>query len=263
MRGFTSCRFEIGETAVTIAGDSRHIPSATGAIAAARRAIERQIAADPHFLTTFEPYDHRCATNDIARRMCEAASIAGVGPMATVAGTVAQAALEAMAGDGCDHGWVDNGGDVALTLSRPTTVEVFCGSDSMEAFGLEVEPTDGIIGICSSSGKLGHSISLGAADVCVAIAESAILADAFATAICNRVGSPDDLETCFDPFTDADGFIGAIAVLDGRTAITGSVPRIVEAEHNPDKITAHSRMPSRAFAVCGQGRDMVDREVIP
>jgi ApbE superfamily uncharacterized protein (UPF0280 family) len=247
MTGFTSCRFEIEETAVTIAGDSRHIPRATEAIAAARHAIERQISGDPFFLTTFEPYDPRRATSDITRRMCEASELAGVGPMATVAGAVAQAALEAMMEDGCRHGWVDNGGDIALILDRPTTVEVFCGQDLGEAFGLEVEPSDEATGICSSSGKLGHSISLGTADVSVAIARSAILADAFATAICNRVRTPEDLHTCFDPFAHLDEFTGGMAILDGDTALAGRVPRIVEVEHCPSKLTAHSRMSAPAF----------------
>lgn len=245
MTGLTSCRFEIGETAVTIAADSKHIPRAVEAIARTRAAIERQISVDPFFLTTFEPYDPSRATNEVARRMCEAASAAGVGPMATVAGTVAQEALEAMVAGGCEHGWVDNGGDIALLLARETTVEVFHGRG--EAFGLVLEPSDDVVGVCSSSATLGHSISLGAADVSVAIADSAPLADALATAICNRVRTREDLQTCFDDFRSVEGFTGGIAVLGADTAFAGRLPRMVEVEHNPCRLTAHSRMASVAF----------------
>ena len=245
MTGFTSCRFELGETAVTIAADSKHIPRAIEAIARARAAVERQISTDPFFLTTFEPYDPSRATSSVTKRMCEASSTAGVGPMATVAGTMAQEALEAMVADGCEHGWVDNGGDIALFLARETTVEVFHGTG--EAFGLVFEPSDDLIGVCSSSSTLGHSISLGAADVAVAIADSAPLADALATAICNRVRTREDLTTCLDEFRAVEGFRGGLVVLGEETAFAGRVPRMVEVEHNPSKLTAHSRMASVAF----------------
>ncbi len=262
MSGLASCRLEIGETAATIAAEPRHIPSAVGAIADARAEIERQIAADPFFLTTFEPYDRRLvATGGVTERMCGAAEAAGVGPMATVAGAVAEAALEAMVRNGCDHGWVDNGGDIALLLSRPTVVEVFSGS-GQGGFGLEVGPTDGTIGICSSSGKLGHSISLGSADASVVIATSATLADALATAIGNRVRTAEDLRTCFDRFEDADGFVGAIVVLDGDVGIAGRVPKVVEVEHNHDRLTVHSTMPPGAAAARLAGMATVGQEVI-
>jgi ApbE superfamily uncharacterized protein (UPF0280 family) len=263
MTGFTSCRFEVGETAVTIAADSRHIPRAVEAISRTRHAIERQISDDPFFLTTFEPYDSDWATSRVTKRMCEAAMVAGVGPMATVAGTIAQEALEAMVEDGCEHGWVDNGGDISLILDRATTVEVFSGPGRGDAFGLEVEPTEGMIGICSSSGKLGHSISLGAADVAVAIARSAPLADALATAICNRVRTREDLSTCFAPFSGTDGFTGGIVVLDGDTAFAGIVPRMVDVEHSSAKMTVHSRMASIAFTGGDATTPPIKREVIP
>ncbi|MCJ7488840.1 MAG: UPF0280 family protein [Thermoplasmata archaeon] len=263
MSGFVSSRFEIGETAATIAGDSTHIPRATEAIARTRDDIERQIARDPFFLTTFEPYDRGYATSEVTRRMCEASFSAGVGPMATVAGTIAQLALEAMVEDGCEHGWVDNGGDIALSLHKPTVVEVFCEPGSTDAFGFEIGPTDGIIGVCSSSGRLGHSISLGRADVAVAIAESAILADALATSMCNAVRTRADLSTCFESFTHIDGFIGGLVVLDGDVATGGRVPKIIDLEHNPDKVTAHSMMSSPSYT--GNGLRIVEtgQEVRP
>ncbi|HIH01597.1 TPA: UPF0280 family protein [Thermoplasmata archaeon] len=263
MTGFASCRFEIGETAVTIAADSRHIPRAVEAIATTRAAIERQISADPFFLTTFDPYDPERATSAVTRRMCDAAASAGVGPMATVAGIVAQEALEAMTDDGCEHGWVDNGGDIALILDRETTVEVFHGQGRDSAFGLVVGPSDGIIGVCSSSATLGHSISLGAADVSVAVADSAPLADAIATAICNRVRTREDLATCFDEARLIDGFTGGIVVLGEDTALAGRVPRMVEVEHNHSKLTAHSRMASCVFTGGGAERSSAQQGVIP
>ena len=247
MSEFVLAKVEIEETAATIAAEKRHVAAAIEAIKDARMNIERVIRKDRFFLTTLEPCDPPEGCAPIIKRMCEASNKAGVGPMAAVAGAIAQVAMEAMASDGCKHGWVDNGGDVALLLNEPITMEIFCepGSDTAAAF--ELEATDGIVGICSSSGRLGHSISFGNADVALAVCEDAILADALATAIGNRVNDGGSLGSCFDPFKGIAGFDGGLAMVDGRTAIFGRVPRLIEVEHSAERLTAHSRMSSSKF----------------
>lgn len=251
MSRFARTRFEIGETAVTVAADDEYIGHATDAIVRTRNEVARQIADDPFFLTTFEPYDCSRTACETVRRMCEAASSAGVGPMATVAGTIAQRALEAMAREGCTHGWVDNGGDIALVLDRPVTVEVFCDTSSPEAVGLELPPSNGMIGVCASSGRLGHSVSLGDVDVAVAKCDSAILADALATAIGNAVSTEDDLGRCFERFRGVSGFRGGLVLRDGSAGLFGSVDRLVPVEHNAERVTVHSSMRSRGCVGTG------------
>jgi len=247
MSEFVLAKVEIEETAATIAAGREFIGPAVEAIKEARREIERQIRRDRFFLTTMEPYEPAKDASRVVRRMCDAAAAAGVGPMATVAGTIAQESLEAMVAKGLRHGWVDNGGDIALLLESPVTVEVFSAPGSQHAFGLEVEPANGIIGVCSSSGRLGHSISFGESDVTVAIAESAPLADALATAIGNEVRNEASLCSCFGRFKDVPGFIGGLVMLDGAVSMQGAVPRLVEVEHNSERITAHSRMASSRY----------------
>jgi hypothetical protein len=244
---FVHAKVEIAETAATIAAEGRFVEAAVDAIKAARREVERQVRRDRFFLTTLEPYTPEDPSPTV-RRMCEAAGLAGVGPMAAVAGAVAQAGLEAMVAQGCAHGWVDNGGDVALVLERPVTMEVFHEPGSKTAFGLRLEPTQGILGVCTSSGRLGHSISLGDADVAVALADSAVLADALATAIGNRVRGPSSLAACFDPFRGVPGMVGGLAMVDGEVAVHGRLPELVEVEHSPERLTAHSRMPASCYS---------------
>ena len=255
MSEFVRTRFEVGETAVTIAADGRHVCRATEAILRTRRDIVDQISDDPYFLTTFEPYDCPRSASDTVRRMCDAAGRAGVGPMATVAGTVAQTALEAMMEDGCTHGWVDNGGDLALTLERPVTVEVFCEPGSPDAFALVLPPTDGVHGVCASSGRLGHSISLGDADVAVAQCDSAVLADALATALGNSVRSDEDLSRCFEPFAGTAGLVGGMVLRDGNVGMYGRLEGPVAVEHNPGRVTVHSRMSLGDYAGPRTGAD--------
>ena len=247
MSEFVLAKVEIEETAATIAADRDYVAPAVNAIKATRNEIEKKIRKDDFFLTTLEPYSPSDDDGKVIRRMCEASDAAGVGPMATVAGTIAQEALEAMVTNGCTHGWVDNGGDIALLLETPATVEIFNEPDSPSALALELEPTDAIIGICTSSGRLGHSISFGDSDAAVAIADSAVLADALATAIGNRVTDTNSLGSCFDPFKGIKGFIGGLAMIDGAVSMHGRLPKLVEVEHNPDRLTVHSKMSSSKF----------------
>jgi ApbE superfamily uncharacterized protein (UPF0280 family) len=240
-------KVEIAETAATIAADGRYVESAVEALKSARREVERQVRRDPFFLTTLEPYTPD-DPSPLVRRMCEAADAVGVGPMATVAGAIAQATLEAMAAEGCDHGWVDNGGDIALILGAPVTMEVFHQPGARTAFGMVLGPAEGTFGVCSSSGRLGHSISLGDADVALAIADSAIVADAVATSVGNRVTDRESLRTCFRHVKDVPGLRGGLAMMDGEVAIHGQLPELVEVEHNPERLTVHSAMPARCHS---------------
>lgn len=240
-------KVEIDETAATIAADRDLIQTAVESIRTTRAHIERQIRVDPFFLTTMEPYEPGPSCPHTITRMCDASASAGVGPMATVAGVIAQEALEAMVAKGCSHGWVDNGGDIALILDEPATLEVFSDPDSKTAHALEIEPTDGILGVCTSSGTLGHSISFGNADVALAIADDAVLADALATAIGNEVTDIASLGKCFDRFKNVDGFRAGLAMIGGSVSMHGKLPKIVEVEHNAQRLTTHGLMASARF----------------
>jgi ApbE superfamily uncharacterized protein (UPF0280 family) len=247
MSEFVTSGIEIQETAATIAAERRFIGGAVDAIKMARRDIERQIRKDRFFLTTLEPYDSGSCTSETTARMCAATKQAGVGPMAAVAGAIAQAALDAMIAEGCRHAWVDNGGDVALVLESPLTLEIFTTPGSSKAFAFELRTTGRAMGICSSSGRLGHSISFGDSDIAVTIADDAVVADAFATALGNEVKDETSLNKCFDILRSAKAVKGGLAMIDGAVAMYGEVPELVEVEHNPDRLTLHSAMCSSRF----------------
>jgi ApbE superfamily uncharacterized protein (UPF0280 family) len=247
MSEFVFAKVEIDETAATIAADRMFLESAVEAIKSTRAHIERQIRHDRFFLTTLEPYDPEPECTRVIKRMCAASAAVGVGPLATVAGVIAQEALEAMVAMGCTHGWVDNGGDIALVLEKPANLEIFSDPESRNAYALELGPTDGTIGICTSSGTLGHSVSFGSASVALAIADDAVLADALATAIGNSVTDKESLGACYDRFKSIDGFRAGLAMIDGDVSMHGNCPRIVEVEHNAQRMTTHGRMSSARF----------------
>ena len=257
MSEFVCAKVEIQETAATIGAEREFIPYAVDAIKAVRLDVERQIRKDRFFLTTLEPYSPEKGSSRVIQRMCDASRLAGVGPMAAVAGTIAQEALEAMESAGCAHGWIDNGGDIALRLDEPATLEVFSDPGSASAFALALEKTDGHLGVCTSSGRLGHSISFGNADAAVIMAEDAVLADALATAVANRVSFAEDLKTCFEGFMDLPGVIGGLAMCEGSVVTFGCLPRMIEVEHREERLTIHTKMASGRYLGTQQQRPEV------
>jgi ApbE superfamily uncharacterized protein (UPF0280 family) len=180
-------RLRIKETFATVTAEERFLELAEQTITAARADIEATIAGQPRFLTSLEPLPVDMGAPGIARRMTAAAALAGVGPMAAVAGTIAQVTVEALVNAGARHVIVDNGGDVVLCIDRPVKIGIFTGAAVIRDIALRCEPRPGIFSVCTSSGTVGHSLSLGCADAATVIAGNGCLADAAATALGNRV----------------------------------------------------------------------------
>jgi len=231
--------FEIKETAVTIEAAEEYLLLAEKAVMEARAQVEAYIAQDEFFKTTFEPYPVRPDMGHVVKRMCLAAEKADVGPMAAVAGAISEQAVVAMTEAGCKHCMVDNGGDVAMRTSKTVTVGLYAGLTSPIYMALEVPPTRGMYGICTSSGTIGPSISLGRADLATVISDDAALADACATKLGNMI-SDDDVTTMDKALREVlaiDGVLGALVMINGRMGMGGDLPRLVRCDIPYDRIT--------------------------
>jgi len=180
-------RLRIKETCATVTAEERFMELAERTIAAARADIESYITEQPNFLSSLEPLPIDMAAPGVVRRMAAAAALAGVGPMAAVAGAIAQVTVEALVAAGARHVIMDNGGDVVLRIDRPVKIGIFTGSALIRDIALRCEPRPGIFSVCTSSGTVGHSLSFGCADAATVIAGNGCLADAAATALGNRV----------------------------------------------------------------------------
>ncbi len=224
--------FEIEETAVTVIADDEYIKVAEQAIFEARDIIKRKIAEDPFFGTTYDPYPVNNADEDIIRRMCQASELAGVGPMAGVAGAVAVFAVERMVEAGADHAIVENGGDIALMINRDITVGVFQDDERFRDIAFKVPKREGIFGICSSSGNIGPSVSFGRSSISTVFSDDVILADACATALGNLVGNGGEREMsqALEEIGSTDGVDGCICISNGLLAMFGEVPELIRAE---------------------------------
>ncbi len=231
--------FEYRESAVTIEAADDYIPIAERAILDARKHIEALIARDPFFRTTFDPYPLSPEMAPVIRRMCLAAEKANVGPMATVAGAIGEEAVLAMTEAGCTHCTVDNGGDIAMLSSKTITVGLYAGEISPKYIALNVPPTRGMLGICTSSGTVGPSISLGRADLATVISTEVALADACATKLGNMIvdDDPDTIGSALHEVLSIAGVRGALTMINGKLGMAGDVPRLVECTVPEDKIT--------------------------
>jgi ApbE superfamily uncharacterized protein (UPF0280 family) len=231
--------FQFKETAATIEADEEYLPLAEDALLKAREQVETYIAKDPYFKATFDPYPVRSDMGDVVKHMCNAAQKADVGPMASVAGAISQAAVEAMVEEGCKHCLVDNGGDIAMRTNRTVTVGLYAGECKPNYLAIEVPATKGLLGICTSSGTVGPSISLGRADLATVISDDVALADACATKLGNLI-TEDDLtlmDRSIREVLSIKGVKGALVMINGKLGMGGDVPRLVRSDVPPDKIT--------------------------
>ncbi len=188
-----------------------------------RALLERYIEEDSAFLHSLFPCELKPGAPPIVTDMAEAAQVAGVGPMAAVAGAFAQYVGQALAKRSKDV-IVENGGDIYLRSTRRRRIGIFAGKSPLSnRIALEIRPEDTPLGICTSSGTVGHSLSYGRADAVVLLSPSAILADAVATSVGNMIKNKEELQKTAEYATAIDGITGAVVIKDDRLAASGKL----------------------------------------
>lgn len=227
-------QFHFRQAHATVIAEERYLELAERAIAVAYEEVESYAAAHPLFARSLEPLPVDMHAPEVARRMAAAAALAGVGPMAAVAGTIAQLAVEAAAAAGCRHIVVDNGGDVVLRIDRPVKIGIFTGPARIRDIALQCEPRPAAFSVCTSSGTVGHSLSFGRADAAVVVAGNGCLADAMATALGNRVSGPSE-EAIARAIRDTltEHVEGLLVVAGENLGMGGTLPAIVRAPLDP------------------------------
>ncbi len=188
-----------------------------------RRQLESYIAAHPDFAVTLEPCLVKREAPDIVLEMARAGNICGVGPMAAVAGTLADIVGRWLLRDRAEV-IVENGGDIFMKIVEPVNVAVLAGKSPLSGkIALLVEPGEQPQGISTASGTAGHSFSKGRADAAVLLSHSAALADAAATAVGNVVQGSADLERALALARSIEGVTGAVVICGEKMALWGQV----------------------------------------
>ncbi len=190
-----------------------------------REPLEAYIAAHPSFVTTLLPYDLEAAAPSLVQTMCRAVRPAGVGPMAAVAGAVAEAVgrrllsafkLTALV--------VENGGDLFLAGNEPRRILVWAGKHPLSGrLSLRLSAGQLPCGLATSSGTIGHSLSFGKADTVTVLAADAAVADAYATAIANRVQRAADIAPALAWSERHPLVLGVLILADGQLGIRGAL----------------------------------------
>lgn len=194
------------------------------AVKRVRRDLESYIAAVPDFLTSFSPLPKDLHAPIIVQAMLDAGQAYSVGPMAAVAGAVAQEVGRELHEYSPDV-IVENGGDIFMVMSRPVRLALYAGEKSpfTRRIVLKLDSAGHPRGVCTSSATVGPSVSFGRADAVVTIADSAPLADAAATGVANRILTPADLGKVLEEEQKRGRLLGCVAVIGRHLGAYGDV----------------------------------------
>ena len=200
-----------------------------------RELLEDYIRRQPEFLSALAPIRLLEDAPEIARRMDAASQLTGVGPMAAVAGAMAEACARAALEAGAREAIVENGGDLYASSPEPVVIGIYAGR--LEGLGparLRGPPRAMMpLSLCSSSSTMGHSLSFGDCDLATIVSKDAALADAAATLACNSVKSAADFDRVLATVSRIPGVLGLLLVKGDDLAMCGELPPIVKAD--PDE----------------------------
>jgi uncharacterized protein len=188
-----------------------------------RTILEEYLLRDPVFGKTFDPHPVEPNAPEIVRHMADAATRAGVGPMAAVAGAFAETVgRHLMEQFEIQELVVENGGDIFLKIKQNLLMSVYAGKSPLsEKIGIEILASKSPLGVCTSAGTVGPSISFGKADAAMIVCRNTALADAFATAFGNRVKTPDDVQAVICQTEQFPEILSAVIICRDKIAIRG------------------------------------------
>lgn len=188
-----------------------------------RQQVEEYIRRQPVFFSSLVPVKPLEDAPLIVKHMCQASEIAGVGPMAAIAGAMSLY----VANDLMKYTKeliIENGGDIYIAGSKERIVSIYAGKSRLTGrIGIKVSAQDLPISICTSSATVGHSLSFGKADAVVVLSKDACIADAAATAIGNMVKSADDIEKSLNKGKRISGVIGILIIIEEQMGVWGKV----------------------------------------
>lgn len=211
------------ESDLHVASRGDHRDEALSVLRRERSLLEDYIAARPLFLKALSPVEVHERAPPVVRDMAQAALLAGVGPMAAVAGALAERVGRHLLAR-TDEVIVENGGDVFACIARERVLALDAGNSPFSwRLGIKVTPAMGPLGVCTSSGTRGGSMSFGRADAACAIASSAALADAAATAIGNAVTTAADIDAGLSVAKNIPGLAGAVIVVGDSIGAWGRI----------------------------------------
>ena len=225
-KGLVSFDITVKETNLNIQAVTDLTDAAIRAALKYRQYIETHIRQYPEFATSLSPLPPPSFVPGIIMDMMKAAQLADVGPMAAVAGAMAEYVGRDLL-EMSPEILVENGGDIFIRSESDTVFSIYAGNSPLSmTTGIKVEPQEAAFAMCTSSGTLGHSQSFGTADAVSIMAPSCCLADAAATALCNMVKNEDDIEKTLHLGQQIQGIQGIVIIKNEKIGLWGNMKLI-------------------------------------
>ncbi len=223
----------IGQTHIRLKTDINYNPHQY--IQSIRNDLIKYCDNNKEFLLSLEPLKYTGENpSEIIVKMYESSACADVGPMACVAGTISEMTLNHMISKGSEFSLVENGGDIAVINNEKVLCGIYSNNNILgNNMAFEIKARKKPLGICSSSGKVGHSISFGKSDCVTVISKSSSVADGFATRIANAVQGKDSETKIYNALETAENyrefFKSVLIISDKHVGSIGKLPKIVES----------------------------------
>ena len=216
-------RVVVKETDLMVYTETKLIDETKELVLEQRAYVEAFIKSHPDFSRALIPWQLDGPAPGIIANMVKAGRNAGVGPMAAIAGAIAE-----QVGFGLlkltDQVIIENGGDVFIKSNSSVTVGIFAGNSPLSLrLGIRLKSKGNPNAVCTSSGTIGHSLSLGKADAVCVVAESCSIADAAATSIGNLINSPADIENAISVGREFEKLSGIVVIVDEKIGMWGDL----------------------------------------
>ncbi len=232
-KGLVSFQVQVKETDLLIQSRKDLRETAYQAVLRYRRQLEAYIQDHPDFFHSLTPVRGDDFAPPLVKEMLRASKAARVGPMAAVAGAMAEFVGRDLLRESPEV-IVENGGDLFIRSARELKVAIFAGPSPLSLrVGLKISEAAEGLGICTSSGTVGPSLSFGKADAACLLSSSAALADAAATAVGNVVKSPGDLAAGLETAQRIEGVTGVVLIIGEKMGAWGRVELLELQPGNP------------------------------
>jgi len=216
-------QIKVSETDLYIRTDTDLSDKVLRSVIKHRNFIEEYIKKRPDFLSSLTPLGEDSRAPEIVREMLKFTKIAHVGPMASVAGALAECVGFDLL-KYSENAIVENGGDVFIRTNKALRVGIFAADSPLSMkVAIRVMPEETPMGVCTSSASVGHSLSFGIADAVCVTSQSAILADAVATFIGNRVKRKEDIKKAIEDGLKISGVWGIIIISGDLLGVGGDI----------------------------------------
>ncbi|MDE5638649.1 MAG: UPF0280 family protein, partial [Odoribacter sp.] len=107
-------------------------------------------------------------------------------------------------------------------IQEDMDVSVFAGASPLsEKVGLHIDATEAPLGICTSSGTVGPSLSFGKADAVMIICKDAMLADSYATRFANLIQKAKDIPPVLEEIRTTQEILSALIIQGDKMGVIG------------------------------------------